>query len=273
MRRLALCLLAVLVATPTIAQDRIVVIGGALTEIVFALDQGHRVVGRDTTSTYPPEAAAQPDVGYMRALSAEGLVSLDPDLIIADAGAGPRETVEVLRAAGVPFVQVPTAQDAAGVLARIDAVADALGVDGQPLHQRVAAGFAALQRPDGADGRPVRAMFILSATGGRITASGSDTAAAGILQLAGAENAVQGFSGYRQLNDEAVALAAPDVIVMMDRSGDHALSDAQIQSHPALGLTPAAQVGRIVRMDGLYLLGFGPRTPQAARALMDALGG
>jgi len=59
----------------------------------------------------------------------------------------------------------------------------------------------------------------------------------------------------------------------MDRSGDHALSNDAIAAHPALGLTPAAQAGRIVRMDGGFLLGFGPRTPQAARALMDALRG
>lgn len=270
--RLILTLLAALAAIPAAAQDRIVVVGGALTEIVFALDQGHRVVGRDSTSSYPPPALDLPDVGYMRALSAEGLVSLDPDLIIADEGAGPRETVDLVRAAGVPFVQVPTAQDAEGVLARIDAVAAALGVDGTALHARVLAEFAELEAARGHGERQVTAMFVLSATGGRIMASGSGTAAAGILRLAGIANAVQGFEGYRQLNDEAVILAAPDVIVMMDRVGDHAISDTQVFSHPALGLTPAAQAGRIVRMDGLFLLGFGPRTPQAARELRRALG-
>lgn len=253
------------------AQERVVVIGGALTEIVFAFDQGHRVIGRDSTSSYPPQVLALPDVGYMRALSPEGLVALDPDLILADEGAGPPETIRLIRATGVPFVQVPTARDATGVLTRIDAVAVALGVAAEPLRSRVAAEFAALDAVT--RDRPVRAMFILSAAGGRIMASGSGTAAAGILALAGAENAVQGFEGFRQINNEAVAQAAPEVIVMMARSGTHSVSDDQIRAHPALGLTPAARTGRIVRMDGLYLLGFGPRTPQAARELMHRMSG
>ncbi|HLV82161.1 MAG TPA: hemin ABC transporter substrate-binding protein, partial [Devosia sp.] len=62
----------------------------------------------------------------------------------------------------------------------------------------------------------------------------------------------------------------PEVIVMMNRDGDHALSDEQIRAHPALGLTPAAQEGRILRMDGAFMLGFGPRTPEAAMALLIA---
>lgn len=274
--RLALTLIAALAAAPVMAQERIVVIGGALTEIVFALEQGHRVVGRDSTSNHPAAVLELPDVGYVRTLSAEGLVSLNPDLIIADDGAGPRETVDMVRAAGVPFAIVPVATDAEGVLARITGVAQALGVDGAPLHDRVAAEFAELDALRAAQAQggaaPVRAMFIISAAGGRINAAGQGTSADGIIRLAGAENAVQGFTGFRQINDEAVTLAAPDVILMMDRSGDHALTDAQILGHPALSLTPAAQAGRIVRMDGMFLLGFGPRTPQAARELMAALG-
>src|SRR5690606_21643015 len=127
----------------------------------------------------------------------------------------------------------------------------------------VAARFDALEQARDAIDTPLRAMFILSAQGGRIMASGGNTAASGILALAGVENAVTGFEGYRLLTDEAVAAAAPDAIIMMDRDGDHALTDAQIIAHPALGVTPAGQAMRVVRMDGLFLLGFGPRTPDA----------
>mgnify|MGYP002621734662 FL=1 len=260
-------------ALPAQASERVVVIGGALAEIVHALGQADRMVGRDTSASYPPEIAALPDVGYLRALSPEGLLRLAPDLIIADEGAGPPETIDLMRRAEVPFIQIEAAYDAAGVLARIRGVAEALDIDegGEALAAEVAARFDALAQARDAIDTPLSAMFILSAQGGRIMASGENTAASGILALAGVENAVTGFDGYRLLTDEAVAAAAPDAIIMMDRDGDHALSDAQIIAHPALGITPAGQAMRVVRMDGLFLLGFGPRTPDAALALMDAL--
>lgn len=275
MRSLAVLTAAFLAATPVHAQERVVVVGGALTEIVVALGESHRMIGRDTTSTWPEEIQELPDVGYMRALSPEGLLSLDPDLILADAGSGPQETIDIMQAAQVPFVQVQAAYSAEGVLDRITAVSEALGVDGSAFHDEVAAEFEALaaaREARAARAEPLRVMFIISAQGGRINASGAGTAAAGIIDLAGAVNAVEGYEGYRQLNDEAITAAAPDAIVMMDRAGDFAIDDSEILAHPALGLTPAARDGRVIRMDGLFLLGFGPRTPQAARELMERLG-
>ncbi|KPQ06497.1 MAG: ABC-type heme uptake system substrate-binding component HmuT [Rhodobacteraceae bacterium HLUCCA12] len=260
---------------PAIAADRVVVVGGALAEIVHALGHADRLVGRDTTATHPAAIAALPDVGYMRALSPEGLLRLEPDLILADAGAGPPQTIELMERAEVPFVQVDQAYTEDGVLGRIDAVAEVFddAEGGAALAADVEARFADLAAARDRIDAPIRAMFILSAEGGRIMASGTDTAASGILALAGLENAVTGFEGYQLLTDEAVAAAAPEAIVMMDRDGDHAMSDDQIAAHPALGITPAGQAGRVVRMDGMFLLGFGPRTPDAARALMDALYG
>src|SRR5690554_4553900 len=86
---------------------RVVSLGGAVSEIVVALGQGGRLVARDTTSTWPEAVAALPDVGYLRQLSPEGLISVAPDLILAEEGAGPPEAVEVLRAAAIPFVTIP----------------------------------------------------------------------------------------------------------------------------------------------------------------------
>lgn len=261
-----------LLAAPAMAQERVVVAGSALGEIVAALGAEGRLVGRDTTVMYPERLLALPDLGYLRALSAEGLLSLGPDLILADADAGPPETLALVEATSVPVLRVEADYTEQGVLARIDTVAAALHVDGGALRAEVEAAFtdlaAARERA-----RPVRAMFILSAVGGRVLASGQGTAADGIFRLAGAENAVTGFDGYRQLTDEAIIAAAPEAIVMMTRSGDHALSDDQIRAHPALGLTPAAEDARIIRIDGGYLLGFGPRTPEAAMDLLDALEG
>ncbi len=248
--------------------DRVLALGGAVTEIVYALGQGDRLVARDTTSSFPPEAGALPDVGYVRALSPEGVLSVGPDLILAIEGSGPPETMEVLRAAEIPLVTVPEGYDAAAILEKITVVADALDVPeaGAQLAAEVEASLQAALSAQ-ADPTPPRVLFILSMEGGRIMAAGRDTAAAGIIALAGGVNALTGFDGYSQVSDEAVLLADPDVILMMDRSGDHAASNAEITAHPVLGRTRAAETGAILRQPGLLLLGFGPRTPEVVEAL------
>ncbi|MBF9043919.1 ABC transporter substrate-binding protein [Rhodobacterales bacterium HKCCE4037] len=268
-------LLLAFVAGPARAQDdppRVVAVGGSITEIIYALGMEHLLVARDTTSSWPPEVEALPDVGYMRALSPEGVLSVSPDLIIAEEGSGPPETIEVLRGAEIEFVEVPDTFDANGVREKILAVAAALDIEaeGRALADQIEAQLADAMAAIG--GTSPRVLFILSTQGGRITASGTGTAAAGMIEMAGGTNAVTAFEGYRQLTDEALLEAAPDVILMMDRSGDHAASNEALFGHPALGLTPAAENDAVVRIDGLLLLGFGPRIPEAVARLATALG-
>ena len=118
-----------------------------------------------------------------------------------------------------------------------------------------------------------KVLFILSAEGGKIMAGGAGTSAAGIIEMAGGLNAAAGFDGYKPITDEAVLASAPDVILMMDRGGDHAAANADLFALPTLASSPAAQDDAVIRMDGLYLLGFGPRAPQAALELHAALYG
>ena len=80
---------------------RVVSVGGALTETVYALGAGELLVGSDTTSYYPEAAANSPKVGYQRALSAEGILSLSPDLVIMTDEAGPPPVLAQLNSAGV----------------------------------------------------------------------------------------------------------------------------------------------------------------------------
>lgn len=271
---MAFGLFAAFVVGPARAQDepRVVAVGGSITEIIYALGMEHVLVARDTTSSWPSDVEALPDVGYMRALSPEGVLSVRPTLIIAEEGAGPPEAIEVLADAEIEFVTVPESYDAEGVRQKIIAVAEVLGVrdDGIALADDIEAQLAAATQA--ITGEAPRVMFILSMQGGRIMASGTGTAAAGIIELSGGENAVTAFEGYRPLTDEAVLSAAPDIILMMDRGGDHSAGNADLFAHPALGLTPAAEADQVVRINGLLLLGFGPRTPEAVARLSAALG-
>lgn len=262
-------------AAPALAQDapRVITLGGSVTEIAVALGAEDRLVARDTTSNFPESIRALPDVGYIRALSPENILALDPTLIVAEGDAGPPEAVEVLKAAGIPFVLVPEANDPNGVVAKIAAVADALDLPGDALAAEVQAGLDAASARAAEVPTPKRVLFILSLQGGRVMAGGEGTEAEGIIRLAGGINAATGFQGYKPMTDEAVLAAGPEVILMMEREGDLSISDADVLAQPALSQTPAAQAGAIVRMDGMLLLGFGPRTPDAAKALHDTLYG
>ena len=267
--------LSLILVSPALAEDsrRIITLGGSVTEISVALGARDLLVARDTTSTFPKDIQTLPDVGYIRALSPENILALDPDLIIAEGDAGPPEAVEVLKDAGIPFILVPEATDPTGVAAKINAVAAALDLPGAELAARWQAGLDTAATRAAEITAPKRVLFILSLQGGRVMAGGERTEAEGIIRLAGGINAATGFQGYKPTTDEAVLAAQPDLILMMDREGELSISDADVLAQPALSQTPAATAGAIVRMDGMLLLGFGPRTPEAAQTLHDALYG
>lgn len=276
-------LAALLVAGPLHAEElhkfadtsRLVSIGGSLTEIVYALGEEGRLVARDQTATYPEAVNALPDVGYMRQLAPEGVLSVSPTALLVIEGSGPPDALDVLSHAGVEYQTVPEGYSAESVVAKVRAVGVTLGVEdkAEKLATELEAQFKTLAEHDKAITEPKRVLFILSNQGGQIQASGTGTAADGIIALAGAKNAITEYPGYKALSEEAITTAAPDAIVMMDRGGDHGASDAELLAHPAIALTPAGKNKAIYRLDGAYLLGFGPRTAAAATELSGLIYG
>mgnify|MGYP000594899872 CR=1 FL=1 len=253
--------------------ERVVAIGGAVTEIVYELGRGDWLVAADSTSTHPAAADELPDVGYMRQLSAEPILSLDPDLVVAVADAGPPVVFDKLRSAGVTITRVPDATTPEGVIDKVTTVARALDVPerGQSLARRLETRFESLGRViRTVEDRP-DALVLIAAGAGNIMAAGRETSAAGILELAGARQAIDGYTGYRPLSAEAVVAAEPDWIVLTQSALSSLGGRDGVRSHPALGATPAARAGNIAPLDGLLLLGFGPRTPAAASRLASRL--
>lgn len=255
--------------------SRVVSIGGAITEIVFALGEEKMLVARDSTSVYPQAALALPDVGYMRQLSPEGVLSVNPTGILALSGSGPKEAVDVLKKASVPYVEIKESFDHSGIVERVRMVGKAIGAEAkaEALADQIDAKLKEAEELTAGLTEHRRVLFILSMQGGKIQAAGADTAANGIIELAGGVNAVQGYSGYKQLTDEAAIEANPDVILMMTRGGDHGASEAELFAHPAIAATPAGAARRLIKMDGAYLLGFGPRTADAIKDVATALYG
>lgn len=270
---LAATLMAAATPAPAAEAQRIVALGGAITEILYAIGLADRIVAVDTTSLYPPEALKEKkNVGYLRALSPEGVIGLSPSLILAAEGAGPPDAINVIRNAGINFAAIPDRFDGEGIVEKIRAVTQRVGEPerGACLIRAIQPSLEALEalRPNVATKR--RVMFILSLSNGRVMAAGTHTAADGVIHMASAENALGAMEGYKAVSDEAIIAAKPDAILVMQRPG-FAIGADDVFALQALRSTPAGAARAFISMDGQYLLGFGPRTAHAARDLAAQL--
>ena len=252
---------------------RIVAVGGTVTEIVYALGAGPHVVAVDTSSVHPKDATTLPQVGYQRTLAAEGIAAQRPTLLLLSAEAGPPPAIEQLRALGVPIEIVPARASADGVREKIQRVARALGAEarGEELARTLSAELdeaAALARR--ASTRP-RVLFVYARGAGTLMVGGSGTPADAMIRLAACENAVTAFEGFKPLTAEAVTTAAPDAILIPERGLASVGGVDGLLAQPGLALTPAGKAKRVVSMDDLLLLGFGPRLGRAVRELATRL--
>ena len=252
---------------------RIVSIGGDVTEIVYALGQEGRLVGVDQSALYPEAAAKLPQVGYMRTLAAEGILSLSPGLVIASAQSGPAAVLAQIEDANIPLVRVSGEESFEGALAKVDAIGNALGVPehANALKAQMSARMAEVNAAlENVSVHP-KAIFVLAQGQGGALASGRGTAADAMFALAKAENAAAGFEGYKPLTPESAMALAPDVVVIATHAVDMLGGLDAFRARPEIVSTPAAKNNRIVVMDSLLLLGFGPRTPEGVAQLAMAL--
>lgn len=256
--------------------SRIVVAGGSLVEILYALGEEARIIAVDRTATYPAAARELPQIGYVRDLSAEGLLSLQPTFILGEHDMGPPEVVEQLQGLGIHLLAVPEEFSIGGIRAKIRCVAQAVGRDGagEALAASLLEGLppaTAAQVEASAVGESAPAgIVLLGLREGAPVAAGANTSGQGLLELAGARNLME-FEGWKPVSVEAMAAAEPSFIVIPERGLEMAGGRDALLAHPALRLTPAAHDRRIISMDGMAMLGFGPRTVRAAVELRATL--
>lgn len=250
------------------AAERIVSIGGDVTEIVYALGAGNELVARDSTSTHPDKATKLPDVGYMRMLNAEGILSTKPTLVLSSDLAQPSLALQQVAQSHVKVVRVPGSPTLDTVVQKIEVIANALGrqAEGEKLITDYRNQLKAIQ------GTPLHAkvLFIMSHGGMSSMAAGQNTAADSIITSAGAQNAMQGFSRYRPLSQEGIVAAAPDLLLL---TGDGVKTLGGIDNVwklPGLAMTPAGKNKRVLIVDDMALLGFGLETPAALARLRQA---
>ncbi|MGQ2964860.1 MAG: heme/hemin ABC transporter substrate-binding protein [Methylophilus sp.] len=253
---------------------RIVSIGGGLTEIIYALGANNELVGVDTTSLYPEAATKLPSVGYARTLSSEGILALAPNHVLATEDAGPPAVLRQINAAGVPVTVLAANDKFEGVLERITRIGTL--IDRQPqasqLVEKLKADWQKVREPILARKTPMpRVLFVLSHSPGQIMVGGKGSSAEAMMHYVGAHNAIQGFDGFKPLTPESVIAAQPDVVLFTDQGlGIVGGIDGALKL-PGLAQTPAGQKRRIASLEAMFMLGFGPRLPQAVAALDNAL--
>lgn len=261
-------LLLLLMPLAAFGAERVVSIGGDVTQIIYALDAQPSLVGRDSTSLHPAQATRLPDVGYMRQLNAEGILALQPTLVLSSELAKPSLALEQVAQAGVKVVTVSGEPGLAAIDKKITTIAAALHreAQGEALKQQMDKTLAQLPQQS----LPVKVLFIMSHSGMNSMGAGSGTAADAAIRSAGLINAMGNVPRYQPLSQEGVVASAPQLVVIGE-SGLAALGSREnVWRLPGLALTPAGKQQQLLVVDDMALLGFGLDTPAAIVKLRNA---
>ena len=249
--------------------SRVTIAGGSLTEIVYLLEQENKLVAVDITSNFPEEAKQLPSIGYVRALSAEGVLSLSPSLILGEDDTGPPTVMEQLSRVGIQIEIIPEENSTDGIIKKVKCVAEILGVDKNTKDKTLAILNADAKElkllTEMNKKESPKVMFILSMESGSPTVGGRDTSADGLIKMTGAVNVMDSFEGWKPVSTEAIIQAKPDFILISERGLNSFGSIEKLGQHPSLVFTPAAKNNNIIAMDGMAMLGFGPRTISSAK--------
>ena len=252
----------------TVQALRIVSLGGGVTETLFAMGLGDQIVAVDVSSIHPKAALEKPKVGYLRATSAEGIASMRPTQVIASEAIGPPSVRAQLKAVGIPLSLVPEVTDIQAAIDRIKKLGTL--VDRKEKASEIIKHIqSALAKPVDQSKKP-RILFLFSHGGGRLMVAGLKTGANTMINAAGGDNAVTMYEGYRPLTSESVVMAKPDIILLTERSLSAIQGQSELWKIPSLSLTPAGKNKRLIIMEDLKLLGFGPRTGEAILELKQA---
>ena len=228
------------------------------------------MVGVDTTSIYPATATRLPNVGYARSLSAEGILALRPTQVLATEDAGPPMVLKQISDAGIPLTILPSGHQFKDLIDRVNtigrlvhktdiahALASRLHVEWSNTQERIA----------NSKHKNIRVLFILSQNPSQLMVGGAKTSADAMIAYAGARNAIAGLTGFKPLTPEAVIAANPDVILVTDQGMKAVGGIGGVLRFPGISQTRAGKEQKIISLEAMYLLGFGPRMPLAVAEL------
>lgn len=261
--------LLIVLAFASPAQQRIVSLSGAISEMLSALSLEPQIAGVDITSNYPASLQQKPKVGHNRTISAEGVLALRPTLVLGIQGEMKPEVVEQITAARVKVQLFAPAYDADGTRRLLQEIGAATGTatQAEALRATFDKQMAALKI------KPLnkKVLFIYARGTGSMTVSGTGTALDHMIMLAGAKNAITAFSQFKPLSAESLVAANPDVILMFDSGLQSVGGPDGLATVQGIAATNAGRNKKIVSMDGQFLSGFGLRLPAAIDELYKKL--
>lgn len=258
----------------TSSYQRIVSLSGGITETLFALGQGDKIVGIDVTSTYPADkVAAIPNFGHVRSLNVEGVLGAKPDLILVQDTDAEMPAIQQLKQAGVEMLTVGGDYTLESPIRTAKAIATKLNIPDQlsALQQKIESDIAKLEQLKQQQTRRPKVLFIYARGTGNMMVAGRNTPAKAMIELAGGENAVNDFDDFKALSAEGLIQAQPDVLLLFETGVQSLGGTEAILAMPGIAQTPAGRNKSVIAMDGLYLLGFTPRAGEAALDLAQQL--
>ncbi|MDB2385849.1 ABC transporter substrate-binding protein [Shewanella sp.] len=240
---------------------RVVSAGAGITELIFALGAEDELVAVDSTSQLPTADKDIAKLGYHRMLSAEGILALSPSMVIGSDAMGPKTTLEVLSAADVNVVQLPSANSQSQLFSNIDKMGKLLHKEAQAsaLKSKLTQSFLDIETKKqqiASKGNTPTILFLLLQPDRPARVGGDNTAADIIIKLAGGKN-IAGFSGYKSVSQEGILALDPDVILISSRSGNHAVDPVStlLKDMPLLAHTSAGKHKQIQNLKPQALLG------------------
>ena len=248
--------------------SRVVIAGGSITEIFYFLGEQDRIVALDVTSNFPPEAKSLPSIGYVRALSAEGLLSMNPSIILGEDDMGPPAVIKQIRETSYDLRIIPEIRTIDGIIEKIECIASILDVTEksdaiiskklEPYIKKIMLNRKRIAK------KGIKVMLVLNMQSSSIIVAGANTSGSGFIDLIGGENIFESFEGWKPVNAEAVLELNPDYIIVPQRNVHKGLDVTSIADSELFKNTNAGKNKNFIFDDAMAITGFGPRTINSA---------
>ena len=253
------------------ANQRIVIAGGSLTEIVFALGAGDEVVGVDKTSSYPEKVKQLPQIGYWKLLNIEGVLSLKPTLFITLNDVEPDNVIEKVSESKVDVLALQRVPGTIELLyENITKIASKLNKqkEGELLINRIKTNLADIQTKIATHPQKTKILSLMS-MGGTNSVAGKNTTIDALIAIAGGDNLAK-HNSFKSYTAESIIAINPEVIILNKYSIDQLGGLDKINTIPGITETSAFKNNRITIIDDSYLFGIGPRVDEAAKLLFQS---
>ena len=253
------------------ANQRIVIAGGALTEIVFALGAGDQVIGVDKTSSFPEQVKQLPQIGYWKLLNIEGILSLKPSLFITLSDVEPENIIEQVNQSKVDVLALKRIPGTIDLLyENINKIAVKLDKqkEGQALIERIKTNIADIEAKVATHAQKTKVLALMS-MGGTNSVAGKNTTIDALITIAGGEN-LANHNSFKSYTAESLITLNPEVIILNKHSIDQLGGLDKVNTIPGITETAAFKNNRITIIDDSYLFGIGPRVDEAAKILFQS---